>query len=274
MSSLDVELIKLYEKDRLPVEDICEKLSLTRSQVKNKIYKLKLKRKRVDKFNKKLSKNILDLHEQNKTNREIGRILSINHKTVSQYLSLKGLHSVWDKTDEIDMVDENSARCFTCKKILLLNEFQHGRRGQNYNYRYKQCRICRKKQAYKNMSSTIDKYLKHRYARLKNHCKRKHIVFNITLDEFRTQYEKQKGKCFYTDQEMRTIFGEGYNRNTLSVDKIIPENGYTKNNFVFCTVKVNTSKLDFELKEIKKWMPFWYERIKIHLEESKQNNEH
>jgi hypothetical protein len=45
------------------------------------------------------------------------------------------------------------------------------------------------------------------------------------------------------------------------VDKIIPQKGYVKNNFVFAINKINTCKNDLSLEEIEKWMPDWYDRI-------------
>jgi len=49
------------------------------------------------------------------------------------------------------------------------------------------------------------------------------------------------------------------------VDKVIPENDYIKGNVVFCINKINIAKSDFTLKEIKEYMPTWYEKIQNYL---------
>jgi CRISPR/Cas system Type II protein with McrA/HNH and RuvC-like nuclease domain len=75
------------------------------------------------------------------------------------------------------------------------------------------------------------------------------------------QYHSQNGVCFYTDKEMVCKVGEGKNRDSLSIDKIIPEKGYVKGNVVFCLNRINMAKNDLSLEEIQKWMPEWYSRI-------------
>lgn len=55
--------------------------------------------------------------------------------------------------------------------------------------------------------------------------------------------------------------GSGKHKNSLSIDKIIPEKGYVLGNIIFLSNKINTCKNDLSLEEIKQWMPSWYERI-------------
>lgn len=215
-------------------------------------------------------KKILELHSKNYTNRQIEKELNFGHGTVSRHLKANGLHSNWDKREKIDIVDDEHARCTKCKKIYLLSEFFYNRKGQKYEYRFSYCKICRKKQIRLNLNNNIEANLKERYRRLKLRVmfpKRKtkqniNIKFTITFNEFKNQFFKQKGLCFYTKEKLNTNFGEGLSRNSFSIDKIIPELGYIVNNVVFCTQRVNTAKSDFTLDEIKKWMPKWYNKIK------------
>jgi hypothetical protein len=60
---------------------------------------------------------------------------------------------------------------------------------------------------------------------------------------------------------MDLIRGVGSNWQSLTVDKVIPERGYTKRNIVLCTKKFNTVKNDLSLEEIKTHMPFWYNKL-------------
>jgi len=80
------------------------------------------------------------------------------------------------------------------------------------------------------------------------------------------QFENQKGKCFYTGRILEWKGGNGLNRNSLSIDKIIPEKGYIQKNFVLCTHIANSVKLDLSLQEIEEWIPKWYSKIKEHIE--------
>lgn len=47
----------------------------------------------------------------------------------------------------------------------------------------------------------------------------------------------------------------------MSIDRLIPENGYVKENIVLCIYKANTVKNDLTLSELKEWIPSWYKKI-------------
>ena len=208
---------------------------------------------------------ILSLHATGAKNREIARLLGIHHNTVAYWLKKNGLKANYFG-QPIDMVDENHARCRKCNEIKLLDEFQFGRKGQKYEYRFSYCNVCRKKQVYLNLNNEIDKFLNDKYHRLVNRCKKLNIVCTITSDEFIAQFHKQEGLCFYSDEKMICEVGSGKHRNSISVDKIIPEKGYITGNFVFAINKINTCKNDLTLEEIQKWMPNWYQRIRKFLD--------
>ena len=81
----------------------------------------------------------------------------------------------------------------------------------------------------------------------------------------RVSGDAQEHRCFYTNEIMETKLGDGIKRNQLSVDRIIPENGYTKENIVFCLYIVNNAKTDLTIDELRKWIPDWYNKIQIKL---------
>lgn len=71
------------------------------------------------------------------------------------------------------------------------------------------------------------------------------VPSDLTVDYLVSLYEKQKGRCFYSDEEM--IFGwvDGkVHHNSLSLDKLDPAKGYVQGNVVWCTYLVNTMKQD------------------------------
>lgn len=208
----------------------------------------------------KLRDKIKELHAQGLTNRQIALGTNVHHNTVAYHMAKMGLSSNF-ANEPIDMVSETEARCKKCKEIKLLVEFQFGRKGQKYEYKFSYCNECRKKQVYLNLNNDINKFLIDKYHRLVNRCNKFNIICSITKEEFIAQYYNQKGKCFYTDEKLVWGVGNGKDRYSISTDKIIPEYGYISGNIVFCINKINTCKNDLNLMEIKKWMPPLFNKI-------------
>lgn len=101
-----------------------------------------------------------------------------------------------------------------------------------------------KKQRKKHRLNTI-------YLSAKNNAKKKGIIFNLTKLDILELWEKQKGLCFYTGKPMyEDITGLDNNNDSVSLDKIIPSNGYIKDNVVLCRWVVNKIKNDLEIKDL------------------------
>lgn len=207
-----------------------------------------------------LETKILAQHGAGKKNREIARELGIHHNTVSYWLKQNGLKANYFG-QPIDLVSETQARCRKCNQIKLLSEYQFGRKGKQYEYRFSYCNDCRKRQVYLNLNSDINKFLADRFNRTKRRAKKLNIPFNISKKEFINQFNSQNGLCFYTDVKMVCEVGSDLHRDSMSIDKIIPDKGYVLGNVVFATNKINCCKNDLSLEEIQKWMPEWYKRI-------------
>ena len=206
-------------------------------------------------------KRIIQFNKLGLSNRQIANILCVHHNTISYWLKKHKLQSKWANFT-INIVGKNKAKCSKCNKIKNLKQFQHGRKGQKYQYKFSYCKSCRKKQTYLNLNSDVNKFLSDRFNRLKRRCTQNKILINITKEEFINLYHKQKGKCFYTKEPLLCKVGKGLNRNSLSIDKLIPKQGYTSKNVVLCTHKANSIKNDLTLNELKKWIPKWYNKIK------------
>ncbi len=197
------------------------------------------------------------------SNRAIAKKLDCHHNTVKYHLKKMGLKSNWDKNQPIKMVSENMAQCSKCGTIKPLGIFSYGRKGQNYEYRFSYCKDCRKEQAYLNLNSNIERFLGDRFNRLKRRCKIEKIKCNITKSDIIEMFKLQKGECFYTDEKLNWGVGKGLDyRRSLSIDKVIPEKGYLKGNVVLCTMRANSSKTNWSMIELEKWMPEWHKRIK------------
>lgn len=201
---------------------------------------------------------ILELFKQNKTNKEISELLSISVSLVQVYLDKNNINN---NTRRLNVIDELHAICKKCNNVKLISEFQYGRKGTPDEYRYAFCNDCRRKQVCLNLNSDIDKFLSDKYNRLKRTSLKNNILFTISKEEFIEQYNAQKGLCFYTEIEMVCKAGEKRNKNSLSIDKIIPEKGYCKGNIVFCSIRINICKNNLSLQDIEKYMPAWYRKI-------------
>lgn len=219
--------------------------------------------------NKKISddkiKQIYILHSLGETNRCIAKKLGLHHNTIRDYLNKRGLISNGRKNQPINKINDTQAICSKCNEIKNINEFQIGRKDKTYEYHFSYCNKCRKQQVYLNLNSSIEKFLNDKYNRLKTRAIKNNTPFDLKKEDFINIFLNQNGICFYTDEKMEIRVGKGYSRNSLSVDKIIPEKGYILNNVVFCTVKSNTTKNDLTLDEIKKYLPTFYFKIIKHL---------
>lgn len=113
------------------------------------------------------------------------------------------------------------------------------------------CRQCRHMRDREVLNSSIEKFIARSVDVARSRAKQKNIPFEITNEFMLKQYERQDGKCFYTDQIMTWGYGNGKLSSAISIDKIIPEKGYVPGNCVYCCDIVNRIKSDFSLEELK-----------------------
>ncbi len=64
---------------------------------------------------------------------------------------------------------------------------------------------------------------------------------DLTTDYLVDLFKSQKGKCYYTDQELLLHAGK-VRPCTASLDRLVPSDGYIKGNVVWCAFFVNTMK--------------------------------
>jgi len=75
-------------------------------------------------------------------------------------------------------------------------------------------------------------------------------------------WEKQQGLCYYTGEFMNLKGYKEKDPRACTVDRIIPDIGYVKDNLVLCCGIINRIKQDLSISELKRWVN------KIHLGES------
>ena len=66
---------------------------------------------------------------------------------------------------------------------------------------------------------------------------------DLTVDFLVDLYQRQKGKCYYSGIPLVLNSRKGHAvPNSISLDRIDPDKGYTQRNVVWCTYFVNTMK--------------------------------
>lgn len=142
-------------------------------------------------------------------------------------------------------------KCSRCGEVKPLERFGVIRRKGKPERRCLHCLDCRQKMRSVKLSRDINYYLRDKFNKIKARAKKDKTPFNITLDYFVNLYN---GECFY--------FGTPLERGDISVDRLLPNEGYIVGNIVFCSVKANTIKSNLTLSELEIWIPRFYQKIK------------
>lgn len=206
---------------------------------------------------------IFRLRDMEYTDRQIASQLGIHHGTVAYHRRKKGLGPNGWARRFLDIVDEGHARCSRCHEVRPLEGWPCQRRAGGDGYRYSYCSDCKRDRQNRNANRSDEANLKNRWNRLRTRSKRLGIVCAISFDEFFSQWQTQNGRCFYTDDILLLDFGNGWDRNSCSVDKVEPALGYVSGNVVFASKRANTIKHDLTVAELTALIPAWGKRIAV-----------
>ncbi len=207
-------------------------------------------------------KLILELHQKGFTNRQIAKTIGISHNTVQRkYLGPLGLEANGPKKIGLRKTT-NGIICNKCNVEKPETDFYSSINKNGEIKSYVNCIDCTKRIQLASGNRTLDSYLSKFYSHVKSRAKLRDIPFSLTVQDIKDLYASQQGLCFYSDIKMEWGHGKGRSKLSLSLDRIIPQNGYTIGNVVLCTNKVNYVKSDVSLEELKDWMPGWYQRVK------------
>lgn len=154
---------------------------------------------------------------------------------------------------------DDKKHCFKCKEWKKLEEFSKNRHV--FGGYSKLCKECfsiepsvRKgyKQKASKLKLDLETYLKYRVGNLRGSIKSKKRGTEITIvgQDLVELYNLQKGKCFYSGIEI--IHSPGIHAyNSISVDRLDPNKGYTKENIVLCAFAINSFKGGLNEQEFK-----------------------
>lgn len=114
------------------------------------------------------------------------------------------------------------------------------------------CKI-RKNEWLKTTKGCLSKKLGH----LKRQKRSRTLEFEITLEDLMTMWELQNGQCAISKYPMQTIFNSLF---AVSVDRIDPSRGYTKENIQLVCQGINFAKNQYSNQEM---IDFWEYRNQI-----------
>jgi len=91
-------------------------------------------------------------------------------------------------------------------------------------------------------------FLRRLFHRAKTRSAKKGIPFDLTQEHLRELWVRQGRKCYYSHVEMTT---KGRERDPygVSLDRVYPDQGYTRGNVVLCCWAVNMAKGETTLEE-------------------------
>jgi len=146
--------------------------------------------------------------------------------------------------------------CNKCNVEKLLTEFYYHKNRKKFMNSCMECntKICCEYQKKKRKEKDITFLLRARAAGIKRDKKDLGIPIMDKLSDYLLElWEKQDGICYYTKTKMDI---SGYSKNNhlaMTVDRIIPELGYVKENIALCCSIINRMKQDLTIKELQEW---------------------
>jgi len=155
---------------------------------------------------------------------------------------------------------DGKKKCFKCKEIKPIEEFSKNR--STFDGYQKCCKECFSnyesvKKGYIKKSneskSDLKVYLRHKTSYLERKCKIKNLHFDLTKEFLFDLYIKQKGKCFYTGLDIKHNVG-CHQFDSISVDRLNPNIGYTQDNIVLAAFAINSFKGMMSEEEFKKYL--------------------
>lgn len=196
----------------------------------------------------------LELHSLGLSNVAISAQIGVSNSLICKFIHEQGLLSNGRRKPEI--IGDNKAKCKLCKETKNLDDFPFQR-----NFYLSMCKRCWNANVYRSRNRDLQSQIKYKLTCLKQRAKREGIAFKLSAEFLIDLWNKQKGLCFYTDIPLTIEAGTGRKPNSMSVDRLIYNEGYASGNVVLCADRINTIKQNATLEEMSKWMPEWHRRI-------------
>lgn len=173
-------------------------------------------------------------------------------------------------------------KCTKCKKTLSIDNFYkravYSRLNDTKYYRCTpNCKKCERKKSKKRdctiinetrrkkkksirLNNDIPSYIRYNIHSYKVRAKKCKVIFDLTKDELISKYLIQEGKCYYTGTTLILSSKQG-DPDNISLDRRDPSKGYTIDNVVWCTYRINIMKGNFSVDK-------FYDTMKLILSNS------
>lgn len=161
-------------------------------------------------------------------------------------LSGSGCHKCSGYSEQIKCEyskDKQWKRCNNCGKMLSIDDFRT-RRKSGY-WLNSVCKKCEARHVLQYRTMTVEGIVAEIIRRKKSVCKKEGLSFDLTKEWVLNRLEEICWKCELTGMPMRSLKADldekytGFNWNSISIDRIKHDGGYTKNNVRFVLNQVN-----------------------------------
>ena len=172
-------------------------------------------------------------------------------------------HSICKQCEYEKIRDENwkdgLLKCHICGEYFPEEAFHKTGKGtKKYHYRNNRDTRCPKCKTNQNKikrkdysdKERLDLILLHRFHGAKDRAIKNNISFNLTLEDLHSLWDIQKGLCAVSKLPMTFNLDQGRIFTNVSIDKINPHLGYTKENIQLVCMAVNQMKSDMSLEEL------------------------
>ncbi len=147
---------------------------------------------------------------------------------------------------------QGKKRCTRCETVYenIRDNFDihHKRKDGTYGYSGP-CKICLRDSRVDRLDrykQDIGLYVKKLLPSLRCRAKKQKLKFDLALEDLVELWINQSGNCYYTNEPMnlqaKTEGRKAPHINFPSVDRLVPSNGYVKNNVAWCRYGVNRMK--------------------------------
>ncbi len=105
----------------------------------------------------------------------------------------------------------------------------------------------------KSLKTDLKLYLRNKTSGLSKKCEVKNMLFDLNKEFLYDLYLKQNGNCYYTGIKIKHNKG-CHQYDSISVERLNPDKGYTKDNTVLAAFAINSFKGMMSEKEFKKFL--------------------
>jgi hypothetical protein len=173
-------------------------------------------------------------------------------------MSKSGIHIKPEKRSRTKFVQHDelgNLLCYTCGKYLSLDMFNTNKEGWYRDGKDRRCKTCKDKQRERRIALdhyrvNLDRILLSRWHGVKQRASDNGYLIDFDWDYLKHLWIIQDGKCAISGLNMTYVMFNGRIPENVSVDRINPSFGYTKDNIQLVCMAVNQMKSDMNMDQL------------------------